>query len=141
MSLEEKKFKNYLQKRGLKFTPQRKTILREVFSTHKHFRADDIFLRVTQKRTCISRASVYRTIELLVKSGLLRQVISGEKHRHYEHTFGHDHHDHLFCLGCGKVIEFKRERIEKLQEEVCRQHGFKPLEHRLQILGYCNKCG
>lgn len=140
MSLEEEKFKQYLQKRGLRFTPQRKIILKEVFSTHQHFKADDIFFRLSQKKTWISRASVYRTMQLLVKSGLLREVISGERRRHYEHIFGHDHHDHLFCIKCGRIIEFKKEKIEKLQEKVCEGYKFKPLEHRLQILGYCSEC-
>lgn len=140
MSLEEEKFKQHLQKKGLKFTPQRKIVLREVFSTHQHFRAEDIFLGLSRKGTGVSRASVYRTIDLLVKTGLLRHIISGERHRHYEHIFGHDHHDHLFCLRCGKIIEFKREKIEKLQDKVCQGYNFKSIDHRLQILGYCSEC-
>lgn len=140
MNLEEKEFGDYLNKRGLKFTPQRKTILKEIFSAHQHFDVNDIFLRLSQKGTYISRASIYRTINLLIKSGLIREIISDERHRHYEHTFGHDHHDHLFCLKCGRIIEFKSEQIEKLQKEVCQQYGFKPFKHRLQILGCYSRC-
>lgn len=140
MKDEEKKFREYLRLKGLKFTPQRELILREAFSTHDHFEVDDLFVKLYRKNTGISRATVYRTLNLLVQGGLLRQVISGERHSHYEHTLGHRHHDHLVCLGCGRVIEFSNGRIEGLQDEVCKKQNFEPRSHRLQIDGFCQDC-
>jgi len=77
---------------------------------------------------------------LLVQSGLLREVIYGERHAHYEHVYGHEHHDHLVCNNCDKIIEFTEHRIEKLQEEVCKKYKFKAESHRLQIQGLCENC-
>ncbi|MEW6230397.1 MAG: Fur family transcriptional regulator, partial [Bacillota bacterium] len=88
----------------------------------------------------VSRASVYRTLPLLVKSGLLRDVHSSEKHSHYEHIFGHRHHDHLICTKCGRTIEFNSPMIEKLQTEICNQHGFWATGHKLEITGLCDAC-
>jgi len=140
MKNEEKKFREYLGSKGLKFTPERELILREVFSTHDHFEVDDLFVKLYHKNAHISRATVYRTLNLLVQGGLLRQVISGERHSHYEHILGHRHHDHLVCLRCGKLIEFSNRKIEDLQDEVCKKHNFEPYSHLLQINGFCWDC-
>ena len=104
-SAEEKMFRQFLDGDGLKFTPERRLILQEVFRNHRHFEADDIVIGLRNRGSRVSRASIYRTLHLLVGSGLLINVYSAEKHGHYEHTFGHDHHDHLICTECGRMIE------------------------------------
>lgn len=136
----EKKFKNFLQSRGLKYTPERQAILNCIFETEKHFEAEELFMDLRQRDKRVSKATIYRTLALLVKGGLLREVIFGEKHAHYEHVHDHEHHDHLVCSECGKIIEFTEEKIERLQDEVCRRHKFKALTHRLQITGLCSDC-
>ena len=95
------------------WTPEREAILGQVFATHEHFEADDLLLRLKKKNIRISRATIYRTLELLVKSRLVRKVTFGENHTHYEHTFGHKHHDHLICVKCGNVLEFTNPNIEQ----------------------------
>lgn len=140
MNLAEDKLRDYLRPKGLKFTPERQLILKEVFSTHRHFEVDDLFVRMRRRDKRISCSTIYRTLRLLVECGLLREVIFGERHSHYEHVLGHEHHDHLLCLGCKRVIEFRNSSIESLQERVCREHEFQPRGHRLQITGYCRKC-
>ncbi len=140
MKDQEKKFGEYLKSKDLKITPQRELILREIFSSHDHFEVDDLFVRLYGKSAHISRATVYRTLNLLVQGGFLREVISGERHSHYEHILGHRHHDHLVCLGCGKIIEFSNVSIEDLQDKVCKKHNFQPHSHRLQINGFCRNC-
>ncbi len=140
MRIGEDKLRNYLRAKGLKFTPERQLILREVFSTHRHFEVDDLFIRIRHRDKRISRSTLYRTLRIMVECGLLREVIFGERHSHYEHVLGHEHHDHLLCLGCGQVIEFSNASIEDLQEKVCREHEFQAKGHRLQITGYCRKC-
>lgn len=137
---EEKKFKEYLKAKGLKLTPERQSILRQVFADHKHFEADELLVAMRQHSKKVSKATIYRTLFHLVKSGLLREVVFGEKHAHYEHVFGHEHHEHLVCLSCGKIIEFSSQKLEKLKDDLCRENKFKAKSHRLQIFGLCVDC-
>ena len=140
MNSYEDEFRNYLKERGLKFTSERALILKVIFSLRKHFDIDQLWERLHKKDKRLSRATIYRTLPLLVDSGLIRETLRCQERVQYEHIFGHKHHDHLVCLKCGKVIEFKKEEIEKLQEEVCKRYHFKAVEHRLGIRGYCEQC-
>jgi Fur family ferric uptake transcriptional regulator len=140
MEIEKRKFRNYLKQRGLKFTQERCQILEEVFSLHKHFDVEDIYSRLKEKKEPVSRATIYRTFPLLIESGLIKEAFQDERKLHFEHTFGHKHHDHLLCLRCGKIIEFREEKIEKLQELICKKYDFAPMKHRLAIMGYCKEC-
>lgn len=139
-SAEEKRFREYLQGKGLKFTMERRTVLNEVFNTHGHFEAEDIAVALRERGTRVSRASVYRTLPLLVESGMLRHVYSAEKHSHYEHVFGHEHHDHLVCTRCGRTTDFFDSKIEELQDAICRTYGFESANHELEIIGLCSSC-
>src|SRR5688500_19619758 len=134
------RFQDYLQQQGLKLTAERTALLREIFSTHYHFEADELLFKMKEKAVKISRATVYRTLELLVKSGMVRRVHLGEDHYHYEHVTGNSHHDHLICTTCGGVIEFHDEVLEARQREICEQKKFTPTFHNLQILGVCDSC-
>lgn len=136
----EEIFQDYIQSKGLKFTPERRSILNYVFKNHGHFEVEELLFEMKKNKVRVSKATIYRTVALLVKCGLLREVIFGEKHTHYEHVYGHEHHEHLVCVGCGKIIEFSDERIEKFQDEVCIRNKFKPESHRFQITGYCEDC-
>jgi len=138
--LYEEKFIDYLKRKGLKFTPERKRILKEVFSLHKHFDVDELYDQLRKKKQYLSRASIYRTIPLLIESGLIQETFRCKEKINYEYILGHKHHDHLLCIKCGEVIEFSEEKIEKLQEAVCKKYGYKLVEHRLGIKGYCKKC-
>ena len=140
MNESEKKFRDYIQSRGLKFTPEREAILKHVFESRGHFEAEELLIDMRKNKKIVSKATIYRTLALLVESGLLREVIFGEKHAHYEHVYGHKHHEHLVCIKCGKIIEFSDEKIEKFQDEVCVKNNFKPESHRFQITGYCEDC-
>jgi Fur family ferric uptake transcriptional regulator len=140
MVTKESVFESHLKARGLKLTPQRKAILEEVFASHKHFDIEELFASLRNKGKRISRATIYRTLPLLVESNLIKEAFRCQEKVSYEHIFGHNHHDHMICIRCGRVIEFREERIEKLQEEVCQQYDFKPTEHRLGIRGYCKRC-
>ncbi|MBE7446558.1 MAG: transcriptional repressor [Planctomycetia bacterium] len=140
MLSKEDIFKEYLDSKKLKFTVERQKILERVFANYKHFEADELLIDLRQNKLKISKATIYRTLSLLVKCGLLREVIFGERHTHYEPVFGQDHHDHLVCNNCGKIIEFVNHRIERLQDEVCKKNDFEPQSHRLQIQGLCAVC-
>lgn len=136
----DKVFKEFLQRKGLKLTKERKAILREIFSLHGHFDPEDLLIRLRKKGNRVSKASIYRTIPLLIESGLIEEVIKVDKHAHYEHTYGHGHHDHMICMACGKVAEFHSKALEDLQERLCKEDGFTGISHTLEIRGYCKKC-
>lgn len=137
---EETRFKEFLESKSLKFTSERKLILEQAFRMHDHFEADEIEAGLKARGSRVSRASIYRTLPLLVGSGLLREVDLQEKHSHYEHVFGHKHHDHLICTECGRAIEFVSDEIEELQSRICETYGFDSTSHKLVIIGACRKC-
>ena len=134
------RFRDFLADQGLKLTRERKALVREIFSTHYHFEADELLFRLKQRKVKISRATIYRTLDLLVKSGMVRRVHLGEDHYHYESVEPDSHHDHLVCTTCGSVIEFHDDALELRQHEICRTHRFEPTFHNLQILGVCSAC-
>ena len=134
------KFRRYLQSRNLRDTTERRLILQEVFSVRKHFNADDLLDRFRRKRQPVSRATLYRTLAHLVECGLVRKLDLGLRESMYEAVREREHHEHMICLGCGKVIEFANAEMERLQEEACQSHRFFPVRHYLQVLGYCRNC-
>src|SRR2546421_12211096 len=129
------RFQDFLASNTLKLTHEREALVREIFATHYHFEADELLFKMKQKGLKISRATIYRTLELLEKSGLVRRVHLGEDHYHYEHVSGNSHHDHLVCTACGMVIEFHDESLEQRQAGICVRKKFTPTVQNLQILG------
>jgi Fur family ferric uptake transcriptional regulator len=137
---KDQKFEEYLKSKELKYTSERNLILKAIFSFHKHFDVEDLFEKLRKQGKDVSRATIYRTIPLLLQSGLITETFRCQDKISYEIIFSKKHHDHLLCVKCGKTIEFFNEKIERLQDEVCKKHNFKPLEHRLGIKGYCEDC-
>jgi Fur family ferric uptake transcriptional regulator len=133
-------FKEFLRKKRLKFTNERRTILTEVFARHGHFDPEELLTGMRKKNIRVSRASIYRTLPLLLECGLIEQVGRNDKHAHYEHIFGHGHHDHLICLNCGAVLEVFSPKLEAIQEDLCRKAGFRGMKHTLEIKGHCSSC-
>ena len=133
-------FINFLKQQAFRWTPEREKVLQEAFSTEGHFEADELSYRLRKKGSRVSKATVYRTLPLLVKAGLIKEVIHGEKHHHYEHIHDEQHHDHLICLKCGKIIEFHDASLREIEEKVCKENHFRPQEILLEIFGYCQKC-
>jgi Fur family ferric uptake transcriptional regulator len=135
-----KLLRHFLHSQGLKATPERFAVLDEIYSTNFHFEADDILIRMRKKKYRVSRATIYRTLELLEKCGLIRKAKLGETKAYYEHTYGRHHHEHMKCTNCGRVIEFESEEIEKLQDVICRQYDFQMTNHILHLFGLCGDC-
>lgn len=133
-------FRAYLKKQGLRYTPERETIIREIFSTHDHFDVDELYLRLRSRHGKISKASIYRLIPHLLACRLISEAYTEEGHRHYEHIYGQAHHDHLRCLACGKIIEFVNETIENAQKKVGKKYSFVIVDHTMEIVGYCKTC-
>ncbi len=138
--LQFEQFAEYLQSHRMKLTPERQQILESALKIHTHFEADDLLFQMRKDGIRVSKSTIYRTLPLLVESGFLRELHDDDKHMHYEHVYGHEHHEHLICLNCGKIIEFSNPTIEEMQEEICKQYGFTSIKHRYEILGYCDKC-
>ncbi len=137
---EQARFEAFLRGRSLKYTGERKALLQAVFQAEHHFDADSLHMELRKKGGEISRATVYRTLDLLVQCGLVRKQSLGDQHAHYEAVKGDEHHDHLICLNCQKVIEFFRPDLEALQDAICEEHRFRALHHSLQIFGLCSDC-
>ena len=133
-------FAKYLNSRDLKLTKERKTVLEEIFLHTGHLEAEDLWHNLRKKKKRASRATIYRTLDLLVDSGIVRKVDFGHGHSHYEQVLGHAHHEHMICIKCGKVIEFPDEKIERLIKKLCEKSGFKHTSHCFQIFGYCKEC-
>lgn len=140
MTREFDGFRKFLEENNLKVTPQRRTILEAVFATHRHFDADDLFDILKQRDKRISRATVYRVLDLLVRGGFVKAMELGKSKKVYEHVLGHEHHDHMVCIACGKTIEFGDGLIEVLQQKVCNGLNFKAESHSLRIFGRCVEC-
>ena len=138
--MNKNSFKGMTLADGRRRTEGRQEILTAINEIEGHFDSQALYDRLKDKGSRISRASVYRTIPILVESGIIAQVEKTEKHAHYEKVIGKAHHDHLICLGCGKKIEVYSPTLEMLQEELCQREGFKGVRHILEIMGYCRDC-
>lgn len=136
----ENTFQQYLRGRGLKFTPERRTLLHEVLNSREHFEAEQLLINLRQEGKRVAKATIYRTLPLLVDCGILREVQFGDNIARYEPAVGQAPHDHMVCLGCHRVIEFDSEQVGKLRDEVAAQHGFAARSHRFQITGLCADC-
>lgn len=136
----EQYFVAFLKKNQLKVTPERLLILRELFNVKNHFDADEFFLHFKKNKLSVSRATVYRTLELLEKSGIIKKYMMGESHARYELMWNQQHHDHIICVKCGKIIEFFDEKIEQRQEEIAKKYNVHLIKHSLQLWGICEDC-
>ena len=140
MAASVKFFQDRLRERGFRMTSERRAILERIVRLHGHFDADGLIATLRATGADVSRATVYRTIGHLVDSGLLRKYDLGDRHTQYEPAIGREHHEHMICVACGDILEFVEERIEELQDEVCRRYRFRPLTHTLHIHGVCERC-
>ncbi len=140
MAIYEEQFKYFLKEKRLKYTKERKKIIKAITAIQKHFVAEDIHQQIRKQKSRVSLATVYRTIPLLIDSGLITETLYRGEKVVYEKIYNKPHHDHMVCLNCGKIIEFSNEKVEKLQEDICQQNYFIPTEHCLEIKGYCQEC-
>ena len=136
----QKTFESYLHDKGLKSTHQRHDIVNFFLQKDKHFSVEELYHELQKRDPKIGYATVYRTLKLLVKAGLATECQFGEGLTRFEPVHGSEHHDHLFCLKCGKIIEFENDKIEQLQIEVAKKNNFKLTNHKCVLYGYCSKC-
>jgi len=134
------RFEAYLRRNKLKLTAQRRKVLDTVFEIHEHFTADQLAAWLSEAGAGVSRATVYRTLDLLDKGGFVQSLGTGEGGLLYEHVLGHRHHDHMVCLRCGEIEEFQDQIIEELQAAAAHRKGFHLTGHLLRLTGVCRTC-
>jgi Fur family transcriptional regulator, ferric uptake regulator len=133
-------FKGYLAGKGLKHSNPRDWILEVFLGMENHVTVDELWAAVKIKYPSVGYATVYRTIKLLCQSGLCSEIRFEDGTSRYEHLFGHNHHDHLICIECGRCIEVFDEEIEALQDNLMKKQGFVPQYHRMNLYGTCKNC-
>lgn len=137
---ERTQFLTYLKDHQLRVTAERMALFEEIFSQHGHIDAEDLLAALIEAGAEISRATVYRNLDLLVDAGLVTKHRLGRNRYLYEHLHSGQDHDHLVCVSCGRVVEFVSPGIVALQSEICRAHEFVPERHSLEISGLCRAC-
>ena len=134
---EMTQFRKYVRHHALRLTPQREKLVEHILSRHDHYTADELYEDLRRKDKSISRATVYRTLALLEEAGFVKKMRLNETRAVYEHVIGHDHHDHLICNQCWRIVEFVDGDIERLQRNVAEKNGFFLEEHSLKLYGVC----
>ncbi|HEY2974650.1 MAG TPA: transcriptional repressor [Pyrinomonadaceae bacterium] len=140
MTEEQEVFLKHIQKKGLKRTSQRDLILDIFLRTEAHLSSEDLYRLVRQEDSSIGQTTVYRTLKLLAEAGLAREVRFGDGITHYEHNYKHQHHDHMICSECGRIIEFFSAELEAIQDAMAAKHRFQVTQHLLRIIGVCAEC-
>ncbi len=133
-------FQKVLEKKGLKSTQQRHFIAETFFKTNTHVSLDELLKKVKRKTPNIGYATVFRTMKLLTETGLAMERQFGDGQTRFENVPQDGHHDHLICIKCAKIIEFKNQMIEDLQGKTAQKYGFKIVRHKLELYGYCADC-
>ncbi len=137
----QERFEEFLQARGKRVTRQRRGIVDYVASSHEHFDAEQLLanLRGTPAGAAASRPTVYRTLAEMVEAGLLKKMVLDGR-AVYEHDYGYPQHDHLYCTGCRKLIEFSSDEVTRICDAVAAGHQFRAQSHRLIVTGLCLEC-
>jgi Fur family ferric uptake transcriptional regulator len=135
------RFKSILKENALKFTAQREAILQVLFTSREHLTPEELHALLKQEKSgsAIGISTVYRTLNLLEEAGLVSSISFGAHGKKFELS-GSDHHDHIICIRCDKIVEFEDEIIEKRQESVAKEAGFELTDHTMQLYGICNEC-
>lgn len=137
---DKEAFRAFLRDHNLPATPQRLAIADVVLGTDNHLSAEEVALALRERGASAGTATVYRTLEVLVRSGLVVERDFGEGFKRYEAARGVPHHEHLLCTMCGRVTEFRDERLERMTTLLAEAHDFSRQRHRLVIYGLCGDC-
>jgi Fur family ferric uptake transcriptional regulator len=133
-------FKARISKEGLNVTKQREEILNIFLNSSGHKSLAQIYAQVVKTNPRVGYTTVYRTLKLLTRLGLATQRKFGDGETRYEPASEGNHHDHLICLDCGKIIEFEDQTLEALQDRIAQRHRFKISYHRMELYGRCEEC-
>ena len=133
-------FRRYLNDRGLPATQPRLAVATVVLDAADHVSAEEVARRVEQRGVGVGLATVYRTLDLLVASGLVQERDFGEGFRRYEPVAPGQAHEHCVCSSCGRVMEFSNDRLERMIALLAEEVEFRPHHHRLEVFGLCREC-
>ena len=134
-------FGRYLREQNLPVTHQREAVAAVVFGSGEHLSVDEIERVLRSEGHRIGKATIYRALDLLVRSKLVAELDFGEGFKRYEHRLSAEPiHEHLICLNCGAVIEFQSAEVHRIEAMVSARHGFRPTRHKLEIYGLCREC-
>jgi len=133
-------FRRYLSDRNLPATQQRLAVAAVVLDAADHLSAEDVARRIEKRDLAVGLATVYRTLDLLVASGLVQQRDFGEGFRRFEPVAPGQVHEHCICSACGKVMEFSNDRLERMIALLAEEAEFRPHHHRLEVFGLCREC-
>ena len=133
-------FRRYLGDHNLPATQQRLAVAEVLCYAVDHLSAEEVAKRVAKRRGPVGTATVYRTLDLLVQSGLAREHDFGEGFKRYEPVAGGQAHEHCICSSCGRVMEFSNDRLERMIALLAEEVAFRPHHHRLEIYGLCRDC-
>jgi Fur family transcriptional regulator, ferric uptake regulator len=134
------RFRRYLRDHHQPVTRQRDLVAQVVFLSPDHLSVDGIRRELRRQGEPVGLATVYRTLELLVESGLVRAHEFGEGFKRYEAVNAQAGHEHLICERCGRVVEFANERLERMLPVLADEHGFQHRRHRVEVYGVCRGC-
>lgn len=137
---EEELFVEFLRARGLRVTAERRALLASIFAQRRHIDAEEVLRAAHVAGHKISRATVYRNLDLLVECGLVREVRRADERRVFEHISPGQDHDHLVCRQCGRIAEFASQELTALLGCICRTKGFEPQRNQLHVVGLCAEC-
>jgi len=135
----KRRFEEFLRERQLRQTPERISILEEIYRATDHFDADELYLKLQENDIRVSRATVYNTLDLLIECKLVRRHQFGDKHAKYEPAHSYAQHDHLICEDCNQLFEFCDPRIHSIQEMVAEIFQFDVVRHSLNLYGHCQR--
>jgi Fur family ferric uptake transcriptional regulator len=134
------RFTEHKVKHGLKSSDKRSFIVNYFIEEDRHYTVEELYDEIRKIKPEIGYSTVYRALKLLVRCGLASECAFDEAAVRYEPAHQAQHHDHLVCRVCGRIIEFENDKIEKLQADVAKKYGFRVSAHRLQLYGECRKC-
>lgn len=133
-------FTDYIKRKNLKWSRQREFIVDLFLSINRHVTTEELYQTASKNFPEIGYSTVHRTLKLLTECGLASEIHLNDRYTRFEKIRQDQHHDHLVCTECGKIIEFECEKIEKLQDKISLKKGFKITSHRLQLFGICREC-
>ena len=130
-------FKKYLKQKKHRITSERFEVLDFALEYNGHFGADDLYVQMKTKKSNVSRATIYNTLELLANCELLAKRNFGDGLTRYESSFNRKNHDHLICINCGEIIEFTSTKVQKIVDQMCNELGFENAGYSFNIFGKC----